>query len=97
MTNEFVTGGWTYDPNMAPCGLPQEVASAFTKATEGIVGASYVPVLYVASQLVSGKHYCIVCKTTLVTNPPIPGCKIVYIYADLKGNACINKIEDVIK
>lgn len=96
MAND-VLGGWVYDPNMQSCGLPQEAASAFCKAIEGLVGVSYEPAFYVASQLVSGYNYCIICKTTMVTNPPVPGCKIVYIYADKNGNAKITRVEDVIK
>lgn len=88
-------GGWAYQ-DMPACNLPQPVATAFNKAFEGLVGVRYVPVLYVASQLVAGNNYCIICKSTTVTNPPSRGCKIVYIYADLEGNATITEIRDVI-
>lgn len=91
-----ILGGWNYQ-DMPACNLPQQVATAFSKAFEGFVGVEYVPVLYVASQLVSGNNYCIICKTTTIVNPPIPGCKVVYIYADLEGNSHITRIEDVIK
>jgi len=93
--SDFNVGGWKYQ-DMQACNLPQPVATAFSKAFEGFVGVSYVPVLYVASQLVAGTNYCIICKTTTVTNPPILGCKVVYIYADLQGNAHITRINDVI-
>jgi hypothetical protein len=92
-----MVGGWVFHTDaMKPCDLPQEVATAFSKATHGMVGVKYVPVLYVASQLVSGMNYCIVCKTTAVTNPPISNCKTLYIYADLSGNATITKIESIV-
>lgn len=93
--SDFNVGVWNYQ-EMKACDLPQPVATAFSKAFEGWVGVSYVPVLYVASQLVAGTNYCIICKTTTIVNPPIPGCKIVFIYADLQGNAHITKINDVI-
>ncbi|MGF7534431.1 hypothetical protein AAGG74_12095 [Bacillus mexicanus] len=89
------TGEWNYQ-EMQACHLPQPVATAFSKAIDGIVGVKYVPVLYVASQLVSGHNYCIVCKTTATTNPPMHGCKVVTIYADLEGNAHVTNIHDVI-
>lgn len=94
--SEVISGGWQYQ-DMQPCVLPEPVATAFNKAFEGLVGVGYTPVLYVASQVVAGRNYCIICKTTAVTNPPIPGCKIVTIYADLEGNAHITSINDVIK
>lgn len=92
--SDFV-GGWNYQ-EMQACNLPQPVATAFSKAFEGFVGVDYVPVLYVASQVVAGTNYCIICKTTSVTNPPTKGCKVVYIYSDLQGNSHITKINDVI-
>lgn len=95
MTNNTI-GGWVYQ-DMQACNLPEPVATAFSKAFEGFVGVKYVPVLYVASQLVSGNNYCIICQSTTATNSPIQGCKVVYIYADLQGNAHITRIEDVIK
>lgn len=95
MTNN-ITGGWVYQ-DMPACNLPQPVATAFNKAMNGIIGVKYVPVLYVASQLVSGNNYCIICKTTATTNPPMEGCKIVYIYADLEGNSHVTRIEEVIR
>ncbi|HEX2925575.1 MAG TPA: hypothetical protein VHP38_04865 [Ruminiclostridium sp.] len=93
MTN---VGEWKYQ-NMEACKLPQPVEIAFNKAFEGFVGVSYVPVLYVASQVVAGINYCIICKTTTIVNPPIEGCKIVTIYSDLKGNSHITGIRDVIE
>jgi hypothetical protein len=88
-------GGWKYE-DMPGCALPQKAATAFDKAVSHIIGITYKPVLFVATQLVSGTNYCIICKTTLVTNPPMEGCKIVFIYEDLEGNCSLTKIQDVI-
>lgn len=88
-----MAGEWQY-ANMPPCALPQDAATAFSKVK--ITGVKYVPVLYVGSQLVAGKNYCIVCSSTSVTNPPEPGCKTLFIYEDLDGNCSITKIEDII-
>jgi hypothetical protein len=97
MSKEQMVGGWEFHTDqMKPCDLPQKAATAFSKATQGIIGVSYVPVLYVASQLVSGMNYCIVCKTTATTNPPMKSCKTLTIYEDLAGNAKITKIEDIV-
>ena len=88
-------GGWNY-ADMPACSLPQDAATAFEKATKGFCGSGFVPVLFVGTQLVSGTNYCIVCKSTLTTNPPIVGCKTLFIYEDLKGNCSITKIDDII-
>jgi len=90
-----MTGCWEYE-KMEACNLPQRAATAFSKAMEGIVGVGYVPVLFVAHQLVSGTNYCFICQTTTVTNPPLLGCKSVFIYETLDGNCSIQKIHDII-
>lgn len=38
---------------------------------EGLVGASYKPLLYYGKQLVNGVNYYFIAEQTLVTNPPI--------------------------
>ena len=50
--------------------LPQKYASAWS-AVEGLVGASYKPLLCLGSQLARGTNYYFVAEQTLVTNPPI--------------------------
>ena len=62
-------GGWDIS-GMKPCNLPQKAASAFTCATQDLVGASYQPVLYVGSQVVNGTNYCILALQTLSTAQP---------------------------
>lgn len=52
---------------MDACGLPEVVASGFTKVTQSMLGAKYVPVLYVGQQVVCGVNYMIICKQTLST------------------------------
>lgn len=56
-------GGWNI-ADVSPCNLPQRVASAFTGALDGYVGASYEPLLYVGSQVVNGMNYAVIAKET---------------------------------
>ena len=58
------TGGWEL-AGMRDCGLPEKVASGFSEVTQGMVGAKYVPVLYVGTQVVHGMNHMIICKQTL--------------------------------
>lgn len=92
-----MVGGWTYNDKLPDAILPERVVTAFSKAFEGFVGVKYRPVLYVGSQIVSGTNYCIICEAIPVTKEPIRTIKAVYIHEDLKGNAVITKIEDVIR
>lgn len=64
-----MTGAWKL-AEMEPCALPEKVATGFTEAFEGLVGAHYIPVLYCGEQLVHGTNHMLICKQTLVTQPP---------------------------
>ena len=57
-------GGWEL-VEMQTCSLPEKVASGFTEATKAMVGARYVPVLYVGTQVVHGMNHMIICKQIL--------------------------------
>ena len=58
------TGGWEL-AKMQAYGLPEKVASGFSEVTQGMIGAKYMPVLYVGSQVVHGMNHMIICKQTL--------------------------------
>ena len=49
--------------------MPQEAASAWS-AAEGLVGASYKPLLYAGSQAVHGTLHWFIAEQTLVTATP---------------------------
>ncbi|MBR3382670.1 MAG: hypothetical protein IKG85_06495, partial [Clostridia bacterium] len=51
--------------------MPQKYQSAWTGACEGLVGASYKPLLFYATQLVKGVNYYFIAEQTLITNPII--------------------------
>ena len=57
-------GGWEL-VEMQACSLPEEIATGFGKITQGMVGAKYVPVLYVGTQVVHGINHMLICKQTL--------------------------------
>ena len=51
--------------------MPQRAASAWSGAIEGLVGASYKPLIFYGTQLVNGVNYYFVAEQTLITNPPV--------------------------
>ncbi len=89
-----MVGGWGVNTEN-PTEIPQEVTDAFNKAVEGWTGSNLEPVAYLASQVVAGSNYCLLCKSTLVTLDPTVSYMFVYIYADLEGNAKILRIADI--
>ena len=89
-------GGW--EEAIAEAGmLPEKAQAAFDKATEKLDGAVYTPVALLGTQLVSGTNYCILCQiASLVPDPdPDPAWALVYIYADLDGNAEIMNVYEL--
>lgn len=59
-----IQGGWEL-ANMQACNLPEKVASGFGEVTQSMVGAKYLPVLYVGTQVVHGVNHMLICKQAL--------------------------------
>ena len=91
---ETMDGGWENVPHEA-AELPEDAQAAFDKALEGLVGAEYVPVALMSTQVVAGMNYCILCQITPVVPNAAPHWALVYIYADLQGNAEITNVYDL--
>ena len=91
---EPMMGGWQTVPHEA-AELPADAQAAFDKALEGLVGAHYVPVALMSTQVVAGMNYCILCQITPVVPDAVPTWALVYIYADLQGNARITNVYEL--
>ncbi len=91
---EQMMGGWEI-PAAEANPLTEEAQAAFDKAMEKLVGADYIPVALLATQLVAGTNYCILCQTTPVVPNGKPHWTLAYIYADLQGNAEILNVYDL--
>jgi len=91
---EAMTGGWENVPHET-AELPADAQAAFDKAVEGQVGAEYVPVALLSTQVVAGTNYCILCQITPVAPNATPTLALVYIYADLDGNAEITNVYEL--
>ena len=89
-----VLGGWNID-EMKSVNLPQKAQSAFTAVTGGLVGAEYMPVLYVGSQLVNGTNYCILALQTIITGTPEKRLVKMIINVSSNGSASIVSVSGV--
>lgn len=92
-TSEPVAGGWEIYDNEANV-LPEDVQTAFDKAAETFTGSELKPVSYVASQVVAGTNYMILCEAATTTQQPETSYQMVVVYADLEGNAEITQIKE---
>ena len=77
-------GSWALNDSAE---LSADAQKAFDKAMEGLVGVNYSPAALLGTQLVSGMNYCVLCESTVVYPDAQPYWALVYIYADLQGNA----------
>ena len=84
---EDLAGGWTLNEGLSRVGLPEGAETAFNKASEGLLGVSYVPVAYLGSQVVAGSNYAVLCKATPATADARAYLTAAVIYADLEGGA----------
>jgi hypothetical protein len=81
-----LAGGWQIIDGSLSMSKNPEAKAAFKKATGKLEGASYKAIAVLASQVVAGMNYAVLCRET-----PADGSeahiKIAYIYADLQGDA----------
>lgn len=82
-----VVGGWT---EIDPPEMTDEARDALEKACETLTGAVYTPVALLATQVVAGTNYRIICASEPSVPFPDGGYVIVTVYADLNGNAEIS-------
>ena len=81
---EPLEGGWQ-DPESPE--MTAEALDAFEKAMEGITDTEYTPLALVSTQVVAGTNYCVLAMTKDAEADGEEGMSLVYIYADLEGNA----------
>lgn len=86
-----VTGGFQAEEAVG-VSLPEYAQAAFDKAMEGLTGVGYEPIALLASQIVAGSNYAILCKATSVTAEPVTKLAVVTIYSDLNSGAEITSI-----
>ena len=89
-----MSGGWEVVPAQAGP-LPEDAQAAFDKASAAQDAADYTPVALLSTQLVAGTNYCIFCQVTPKEADAAPFWALVYIYADLQGNAEITNVYDL--
>ena len=92
-SSEALLGGWEMAEYEAG-ELPEDAQEAFDAAKGKLTDGDYTPVSLLATQVVAGRNYCILCRVD-----PKDGAQkkwtLVYIYADLQQNAEIMNTYDL--
>ena len=92
-SSEALLGGWEMAEHEAG-ELPEDAQKAFDTAKEKLTDGDYTPVSLLATQLVAGRNYCILCQVA-PKDAAEKKWTLVYIYADLQGNAEIMNTYDL--
>lgn len=81
---KMITGGWTVAESTE---ITEEQKKFFNDAVGQLDGYFYTPVALLATQVVSGRNYVFLCKSTVEANSAARTMKYTYIYVDLQGKA----------
>lgn len=76
---------------MTPCALPEKVATGFSEVTGSLVGATYMPVLYVGEQVVHGLNHMIICLQTLAVADAAEHLVKMVLNQNLDGGDIVGK------
>ena len=85
-------GGW--GESASPV-ITEDAKTAFDKATEMLTGAEYTPIALLATQVVAGFNYSILCEAKATVPDAEAYYVIVTVYADLDGNAEITETNEI--
>ena len=92
---ETLAGGWAAPAEFTAVTLPENVQAAFDKALDGYLGLQQTPIAFLGSQVTAGTNYAILTHASLLTATPIHAVQIIFLHADLEGNASIVSISTV--
>lgn len=90
-----LVGGWVYADATGGDLLPKEVGAAFHAATEEYTGVDLYPLAILASQVVAGTNYRILCLGSTVTQNPISALYVADLYVDLEGKGSLTEVKVV--
>ena len=88
---DAIVGGWSRAESPV---ITDEMRELLEKAVGDLLGAEYVPVAYIGSQLVAGTNHAILCRISPVVPDPKETYAIVILYEDLSGNVTVTDIKD---
>ena len=88
-----VVGGWTIPEALD---VTAEAKDAFDKAAGQVDGFAYEPIKLLATQVVAGTNYSLLCKSTVEAQKGPLDYAIVYINVDPSGNASILRQDTIV-
>lgn len=93
-----IVDGYVIDPavNINEKGMTKDQVSRFVTAFEGIVGAKYLPLMYISSQQVTGHLYAYIAQRTFIHSRSVEVSLVkVIIYESLNNQLAIHSISEI--
>lgn len=90
-----LSDGWSINEEDASIGQHEEVKKAFESAIDGLSGAEYGAVAYLAQKENEGTDYLILCRVTPVTLNAESSYVLVTVHVDTNGDAGISETKDI--
>ena len=87
-----VTGGWEVTRDSS---VTEEAQAVFDQAMPDHDLVDYDAVALLATQVVAGKNYCFLCRTSVTGSNEASSYQLVYIWQDLQGNAHVLEVKDI--
>lgn len=81
-----LAGGWTVNEEFGEAVLDERVKAACDNTLEGVMGTHYEPIACLASQVVAGANYAVLCKATIPAADDAVELRVVTIYAGVDGS-----------
>lgn len=91
-----LAGGWSAVTGDTSLSANAAAKSAFEKATEALCGMEYEPIAVLATQVVAGTNYCILCRGRATVPDAQPVIQLVYIYENLQSKAELTNTKTII-
>ena len=89
-----MVGNW--DINVVVSKLPQKVATAFANLGETIIGATYIPIAYIGSQIVNGTNHAVLAEQTIITGRDTKNIVLIIFNEKPEGVSLVN-IERIVE
>lgn len=84
----------SYSIKVSTSGMPQRVASAFSRIFEPLVGAKYMPIAYLGSKSVCGTNHAVLASQTLITREDVHNVVLI-VLNEKPGDATGDNMEVV--
>ena len=90
-----LAGGWHVPSETTSIALPKDAKTAFNSGILSFSGNDIEPMALLATQVVAGTNYAILCKVTPMAQNAVSSIQVLIIYSDTQKNASVTATSPV--